>query len=99
MTWNCDQRTRWNVGTLWGKSARVLPIFRQLKITVLLLTWEAVLFSDEAVFFNNFSLILKRFLKNRRQLLKIRLWESDLVGLCCNGKGSTDNSSERQEFQ
>ena len=33
-------------------------------------------------------ILLKRFLFNRRQLPKIELWESDLVGLYCNGKGS-----------
>tara|TARA_Y100000758_G_C15692576_1_gene290109 strand:- start:221 stop:430 length:210 start_codon:yes stop_codon:yes gene_type:complete len=46
-----------NVGVVCRRSARVLPVFRKLKTTVLILTWEAVLFSDEAVLLKNFSSI------------------------------------------
>ena len=46
-----------NVGVVLRRSARVLPVFRQLKTTVLILTWEAVLFDDEAVLLKDFSLI------------------------------------------
>ena len=46
-----------NVGVVCRRSARVLPVFRQLKTTVLILTWEAVLFDDEAVLLKDFSLI------------------------------------------
>lgn len=46
-----------NVGVVCRRSVRVLPVFRQLKTTVLILTWEAVLFDDEAVLLKDFSLI------------------------------------------
>lgn len=46
-----------NVGVVCRRSARVLPVFRKLKTTVLILTWEAVLFDDEAVLLKDFSLI------------------------------------------
>ena len=46
-----------NVGVVCRRSVRVLPVFRQRKTTVLILTWEAVLFDDEAVLLKDFSLI------------------------------------------
>lgn len=46
-----------NVGVICRRSARVLPFFRSLKITVEILTWEAVMFDEDAVLFKNFSLI------------------------------------------
>ena len=46
-----------NVGVVCRRSVRVLTVFRQLKTTVLILTWEAVLFDDEAVLLKDFSLI------------------------------------------
>jgi hypothetical protein len=46
-----------NVGVVYRRSARVLPVFRKLKTTVLIITWEAVLFNDEAVLLKNFSSI------------------------------------------
>jgi hypothetical protein len=39
------------------RPAWVLPVFRKLKTTVLTLTWEAVLFNEDAVLLRNFSLI------------------------------------------